>query len=183
MIHFGVSELAHHRARQHPLDENVVAQNHVFAGRRTKAAERIQSEFREITPHQWYRNGFHISDALNAVTMLLRPIEAEHGTPIMDHEDDFVAQFEFLPKREKKAAMCGIGVTVGAGIWQLRGIAHTNQVAGDEAAEATTCRHHIAPEIRRDQAAVLEDDRSAFTLIDIGHAMAFDLDELLFSER
>jgi hypothetical protein len=29
--------------------------------------------------------------------MLIRPIEAERGTPVMDNEDYFVAELEFFP--------------------------------------------------------------------------------------
>src|SRR5271156_1230753 len=114
--------------------------------------------------------------------MLIRPIETECRAPIVDDEDDFVAESELFPQSEKKAPMFRIGVTVGSGIRQLGRVAHPDEVTGDEAAETTAGRHHIAPEIGRGRVAMLEDDRGAFALINIGHAMAVNLEELLFGE-
>ena len=90
------------------------------------------------------------------------------------HQHDAVAERELVPQREQIVALLGVGVAAGPGVLELVGIPHADQVAGDQAAEAGAMRHHIAPEIGRGRVAVLEHDRVAAAVLDIGHALAFD---------
>ena len=98
----------------------------------------------------------------------------------MDDEDDVVAEVEAVPQRKEILALFGIGVAVRPRGREFLGIAHADQVAGDQPALSLQMRHDITPEIGGGRVAVLEDDRIALPLVDIGHAFAVDGGELLF---
>jgi hypothetical protein len=66
---------------------------------------------------------------------------------------------------------------------ELGGIAHADQVASDEAAEAAASRHNVAPEVGGSRIAVLKDNRRSFALVNVGHALALDLDKFHGGER
>jgi hypothetical protein len=101
----------------------------------------------------------------------------------VDDEHDVVAEGEFVPEGEEEVALFGVGVAVRAGGVQLVGVAHPDQVAGDQATQASAGRHHVTPEVGRRRVAVLEDDRGALALVDVGHPVALNLGELLLGER
>ena len=86
---------------------------------------------------------------------------------------------ELVPQREQIVALLGIGVAVGAGGGELVAVAHADQVAGDEPAEAGAVGHDVAPQVGRGGVAVLEDDRRAGAGVDVGHAAAVDVGEFL----
>src|SRR5271163_1106503 len=113
MIHFGVGKLAHYHARQQSLDENIVAQNHIVAVRRTKRAKSGAGALGEFAPSHGHDDSFHIGESLDAIAMLIRPIETERGAPVMENEDHVVAQFEFFPKGKEKVPLLCACVTLG----------------------------------------------------------------------
>jgi len=68
-------------------------------------------------------------------------------------------------------------VSIGARVLQLVGVAHADQVGGDQAAPALQVRHDVAPQVRRRRVAVEEDDGGPLADIHIGHADAQNLGE------
>ena len=114
--------------------------------------------------------------------MLVRPVEPERCAPVVDHQDDVAVETQLLPEREEEIALLHVSIAVRARIRELVGVAHADQIARDQAAEADAGRHDLAPEVRAGRVAMLEDDRRAFALVEVGHPAALDLDELLLSE-
>ena len=71
-------------------------------------------------------------------------------------------------------------VSVGAGVCELVGIAHPDEIWREATAEAGDLRHHIAPQVRRGRIAVQEKKRwLAFANLDIGHSLVADHGEFL----
>src|SRR3546814_1330197 len=58
----------------------------------------------------------------------------------------------------------------------------SSDLTGDQPSQPGAMRHDIAPQIGRRRIAVLEEDRIAGPLIDIGHAPALDLNEFLLAK-
>ena len=100
----------------------------------------------------------------------------------MHDEDDPVAERELVPQRQQVVALLGVAVAVGAGRSELVAVAHADEIAGDEATEAGAVGHDVAPQIGRRGVAVLEHDCRAGALVDVGHAPAVDVGELLGGE-
>src|SRR6185312_12944667 len=78
VVHFFVAELARHSCGQNLFDEPVLLQHHGLALRRSKALKHAAEIRGELRPADWGDAGFHERDALDAVTMLVGPIEAEY---------------------------------------------------------------------------------------------------------
>src|SRR6516225_1954697 len=77
-VHFFVAEPARDPCAQNLFDEDVLLQHHGLALRRPKALKHTAEIRRELRPTNRGDAGFHESDALYAVTMLVGPIEAEY---------------------------------------------------------------------------------------------------------
>src|SRR3546814_5548515 len=86
------------------------------------------------------------------------------------------------PRRVEIVTMVSISITFGPRRIELVRMAHADQVTGDQPSQPGAMRHDIAPQIGRRRIAVLEEDRIAGPFIDIGHAPALDLNELLLAK-
>ena len=181
--HLGVGEAAQHRAGQHALDEDVLLQHHLLAGRRAEVLEHAARVVGPVGPGHRRDDAFHVGNALHALAVRVGPVEAERRAPVVEHEDDAVAEGQRIPQCVQVLALFGEGVALRTRRFELGGVAHADQVAGDQAPEAAAVRHHVAPQIGRGRVAVLEDDRVALALIQIGHAPALHGEELLLRER
>ena len=117
------------------LDEDVLLEHHGLALRRSKALKHVAEVRREIRPADWGDDGFHERDALHAVTMLVRPIEAECGTPVVQHKYHVVAEIQCIPEREQVIALFGVVVAVRTRRVQFVRPTHADQVGGDETAQ------------------------------------------------
>ena len=85
-----------------------------------------------------------------------------------------------IDKAPKKFAVRRKPVGIGAGVFELFGVAHADQVRRHAAAEPGHLRHDVAPEIGRSRIAVQKEKRRfAFAELDIGHALAVDEGEFL----
>ena len=80
--------------------------------RRSKAPKHAAEIRGELRPANWGDAGFHERDAPYAVTMLVGPIEAEHGTPVVQHECHVVAEIQCIPEREQVVALFGVVIAV-----------------------------------------------------------------------
>ena len=69
----------------------------------------------------------------------------------------------------KVAPMLDEGVGTGAAVGQLRGIAHTDEIRGDDAAKTLHIRQNVAPDVGIGRIAVEKDYRITLSLFDIGH--------------
>jgi hypothetical protein len=68
--------------------------------------------------------------------MLVGPIEAEHGTPVVQHECHVVAKIQRIPEREQVVALFGVVVAVRTRRVQFARPAHTDHVGGDQTAQS-----------------------------------------------
>lgn len=73
-------------------------------------------------------------------------------------------------------------VAVGANVIELVGVAHTDEIRGDDTALALQMRHDVSPYERRGGISMKEDNGITLADLDIGHALAADGLELLLEE-
>ena len=66
----------------------------------------------EIRPIQRGRNGFHMNDTLDAMTILSGPVKPEYGAPVVQHEQYAVAEIARIPEREKIASKFGVAIAI-----------------------------------------------------------------------
>jgi hypothetical protein len=57
--------------------------------------------FGEIRPIQRGRNGFHMNDTLDAMTILSGPVKPEYSASVVQYEQYAVAEIERIPEREE----------------------------------------------------------------------------------
>ena len=106
--------------------------------------------------------------------MLVGPIEAEHGTPVVQHEYHVVAEIQCIPEREQVVALFGVVVAVRARRVQFVRPAHADQVGGDQTPQPVEVWHYVAPQVGRRGVAVRKDDGIAVALVDVGHPVSAD---------
>ena len=107
--------------------------------------------------------------------MLVGPIEAEHGTPVVQHECHVVAEIQCIPEREQVVALFGVVIAVRARRVQFVRPAHADQVGGDETAQSFQVWHYVAPQVGRRGVAVRKHNGIAVALVDVGHPVSADL--------
>ena len=81
---------------------------------------------------------------------------------------------ERFPGCEKIVSMLRIPVAVHAGVVQLVGVPHADQIDGNTPAMSRKRRDDVAPEVGRRRVAVLQHDRGTTAHFDISHLFAFD---------
>jgi hypothetical protein len=67
--------------------------------------------------------------------MLVGPIEAEHGTPVVQHKCHVVAEIQCIPEREQVIALFGVVIAVRTRRVQFVRPAHADQVGRDQTAQ------------------------------------------------
>ena len=112
--------------------------------------------------------------------MLVGPVEPQHRTPVVQHENDVLLDSELFPQSEQIIAVLAIAVAIRSGRFELVRVAHTDEIARDEASQALEMGHDVAPEIRGCRVAVLKDDGSTGALLDIAHPASADDGGFLF---
>jgi hypothetical protein len=100
----------------------------------------------------------------------------------MNHEGDTVTQVECVEELVEVSAVFDEGVRIGAGLVQLVGGAHADQIGGDAPSLVCDMRDDVAPQVRRGRVAVQEDDRVAVAALVERHWLAGD-DVVLLPER
>ena len=75
-----------------------------------------------------------MNDRPDPLRVQARPPKAECCAPIVEHEDDPVAQVQSIPQREKIFGVLGQTVAIGPGVRELVRRAQADEVAGDEPA-------------------------------------------------
>ena len=87
---------------------------HRFEGRDfdRERSEQGAGLFGEIRPIQRGRNGFHMNDTLDAMTILSGPVKPEYSAPVVQHEQYAVAEIERIPEREKIVSMFGVAIAI-----------------------------------------------------------------------
>ena len=119
-------------------------------------------------------NGFHKGDSFYFVSVVVGPVEADAGTPVVKDEGDVFLDAKGFEKSKSVFAIFGEGVAIGGSVRDLLRVTHTNHVDGDEATTAFEMRHDIAPEIGRGRVAVKKDDGVAGAFFDISHLATED---------
>src|SRR5262249_14998108 len=94
--------------------------------------EGAASPFRPIGPRKLRDDGFHVGDAGDALGVAPGPFEAKRGAPVVDYEQDAVAQRQLVPQRPQILALLGVAVALGTSGGWLVSIAHPDQVTGHE---------------------------------------------------
>jgi hypothetical protein len=82
------------------------------SGLRSERSEQGAGLFGEIRPIQRCRNGFHMNDTLDAMTILSGPVKPEYSAPVIQHEQYAVAEIERIPEREKIVSMFGVAIAI-----------------------------------------------------------------------
>ena len=112
--HLFVGELAQHRAGQHALDEHVLGEDHVLAALGAESLKGAARILGPVGPGDRRDQRLHVDDAGDALRVAARPFEAERRAPVVDHEDDAVAERELIPQREQILALLRVGVALRA---------------------------------------------------------------------
>ena len=71
------------------------------SGLRSERSEQGAGLFGEIRPIQRGRNGFHMNDTLDAMTILSGPVKPEYSAPVVQHEQYAVAEDRAHPRARK----------------------------------------------------------------------------------
>ena len=111
--------------------------------------------------------------------MLLRPVKAECGAPVVYDQGDPAADAQRLPGCKQILTMFDVAITVRTRIIQLVRIAHADEIDRNAASLVRQVGHDITPEIGRGRIAVLKHDRIAIAHLDIRHSLALHVDKLL----
>ena len=86
---------------------------------------------------------FHEDEARDARGVSVRPVEAEGGAPVLDHEDDLAGGEDGGEEGLQVARVVGEGVFDSG----LCGGAHADVVGGDAAREGADVGDDVAPEV------------------------------------
>src|SRR5215471_17282285 len=117
--HFRLTELAYDGVRQHSFNEHVLFKNHLLAAFGSETLKHTSCILRPVGPSKRRDDCFHVNDALHSVTILVGPVETHCRAPVMEHQDDLVAQADLVPQRKQIAALFGICVTLWTGVLEL----------------------------------------------------------------
>src|SRR6476660_2159754 len=178
--HLLLGQPAQHLARQHLLDEQVLLEHQLLAGRRPDGPEEGDRLRWPVVPGIDGRDeGLHVGDRLHRGLVPVRPVEPERRAPVVQDQRHAVAHVEGLEERVEVCAVLDEPVGVRPAVGQLPGVPHPHEVRGDAPAEAAQVRDHVAPLVRGGGVAVQQHDRVAGTLVDVGHRDAVHLDEPL----
>src|SRR5262244_809066 len=177
--HFRLTELAYDGVRQHSFNEHVLFKNQLLAAFGSETLKHTSCILGPVGPSERCDDRFHVNDALHSVAVLVGPVETHCRAPVMEHQDNLVAQADLFPQCKQIAALFGICVTLWTGVLELVRIAHADQIAGDQATQPFAERHDVAPEIRGSWIPVLENDCITAAVLDVGHPAAFDGGECL----
>ena len=100
---------------------------------------------RDIVPHRASYEGFHVADAFNCGPVVIGPIEAERGAPVVKHQGDVIGHAQGFESGIKIAAMLEESVGVGAGVIEFVRITHANEIGGKASSQVFDVRHDVAP--------------------------------------
>ena len=97
--HLRVGQPAQDRARQHPLDEDVLLEHHRLAGGRAEALEDAARRLRPVRPGERADDRLHVGDAAHGVAVAVGPVEAERRAPVVDDQRHALAHAERVEQR------------------------------------------------------------------------------------
>src|SRR6267378_8537707 len=95
--HLVLGQAAQYRAWQHPLNENVLLENHFLAALAAEALENLACILGPILPGHQLDDGLHVDDAFDPFGILTGPIEAQGGAPVVYDKDHVVSQIQLVP--------------------------------------------------------------------------------------
>src|SRR5208337_2617638 len=165
-VHLHIAELANNAAGQDALDENIVFQNHVVAGRAAQRFENFNRPLRPFRPLQWPDDRLHVRDSLDGLGMARGPVKAECGAPVVHDERDVALEIEALEERVEMPGM--ILEAIRASRRRTRR-AHPDEIRRDASRMRREVRNDVAPEVRRGRIAVQENDRIAAAGVRVGN--------------
>lgn len=117
----------HHRGYQ--VDEDVVGEHHLVAGWGPQRLEELSGRIEAAAlPRDRLYERFHVGDALHRILVTVRPIGAEHGTPVVEDESHALAYANLFEELVEVAAVLHVGITVWPGVTQLGRVAHADEV-------------------------------------------------------
>src|SRR5881409_945715 len=124
--------------RQDLVDEEVVLQDHRFAGLGTQRLQgwthiRVVPVVPALRPH----DRLHVRDTLQGLAVAVGPVEAEGRAPVMDDEGDPLVHIQGLEQGVEVAAVLDAAIRAGGTVRQLIGVAHADQVGGDASAHVS----------------------------------------------
>ena len=147
--HLGLGQFPQHRSRQHPLDEHVALEDHLFALVGAEALEDRHGLRAPVGPgsHRAH-DRLHVGDAPDTVAVMIGPVEAECRAPVVHHEQDRLRWTDHgIDEGREIVAVGDEAIGVGTRIRQFAGIAHANQIRHDQPAASRKLGHNIAPKI------------------------------------
>ena len=132
-VHFLVAELANDAAGQDALDENIIFQNHVVAGRTAQRLEDVDGRLRPFRPLQRPDDRLHVRDSLDGLGMPRGPVKAQRRAPVVHDERDVALEIEALEERVEMARV--IDEAIRAGRRRSRR-AHPDEIRRDASRDA-----------------------------------------------
>ena len=167
----GVRDIADAATRQHPLDEDVLLQHHPFAGLRAESAKDPRRGGRPFFPGDRSHDRLHVDQSLDPLGMAPRPVKAERGAPVVDHEREVVAEVHALDPGVEPGRVVDEPVRAR---WRGARLPHADQVRRQATRDLGAVRDDVPPQVRGRRVSVQEDDRIARALVDVGHRRLAD---------
>lgn len=104
--------------------------------------------------------------------MSVGPVEAETAAPVVDNKSGPITEIELVEETVEVFAMLNEPITVGAGVIEGLGVAHSDQVGSDAPSHIRKVGDDVAPQERRGGVAVKKHNRVTRAGVYICHLLA-----------